>query len=142
MENINNKDRLQIIKNNKLIANIYVDDKNIFSFDTTPINNVTSKNHALHIDTVLWHAKLGHYDNKNIQNFVIEHLKLHNSKNCYQCKISKLKKKPFYNNFNKSEKPMELVHTDVVGKLEILLTISTTMSLFLMIFPENVGFFY
>jgi len=53
VENINNKDRLQIIKNNKFIANIYADDENLFSFDTIPINNVTSKNHVLHIDTVL-----------------------------------------------------------------------------------------
>ena len=43
MENINNKDRLQIIKNNKLIANIYSDDENLFSCDTIPINSVTSK---------------------------------------------------------------------------------------------------
>jgi len=89
MENINNKDRL-IIKNNKLIVNIYEDDKNLFSFDTIPIYNVTSKNHVFHIDTVLLHTRLGHYDNKNIQNFDIEHLKLHNSKNCHQCNISKL----------------------------------------------------
>ena len=45
MGNINNKDRLQIIKknNNKLITNIYADDENLFSFDTIPINNVTYK---------------------------------------------------------------------------------------------------
>jgi len=56
---------------------------------------------------------------KNIQNFVIEYLKLPNSKYYHQCKTSKLKKKKsFYNNFNKSEKPMELVHTDVVRKLK------------------------
>jgi len=79
---------------------------------------ITSKNHVFHIDTVLWHPRSGHYVNKNIQNFVIEHLKLYISKNCHQCKISKLKKKPFYNTLNKSEIPMELVHTDVIGKLE------------------------
>jgi len=80
MENINNKDKLQIIKNNKLKANIYTDDENLFSFDAIPINNVTLKNHVFHRNTVLWHARLGHYDNKNIQNFVIEHLKLYNLK--------------------------------------------------------------
>jgi len=63
-------------------------------------------------------SRLVHYDNKNVQNFVIEHLKLHNSKNCYQCKISKLKKKLFYNTINKADKPLELIHTDVVRKLE------------------------
>jgi len=32
MENIYNKDGLQIIKNNTLIANIYVDDENLFIY--------------------------------------------------------------------------------------------------------------
>ena len=59
-ENINNEDRLKIIKNNKLIANIYADGENLFSLDTIPINNVTSKNHVLHMDNVLWHLRLGH----------------------------------------------------------------------------------
>jgi hypothetical protein len=31
-----NKDRLQIYKNNKIIANIYTNDGNLFSFDAIP----------------------------------------------------------------------------------------------------------
>ena len=31
--------------------------------------------------------------------------------------VKEKKKKHFINNFNRSEKPMKLVHTDVVGKL-------------------------
>jgi len=27
----------------------------------------------LNIDIVLWHARLGHYNNKDIENFIIEH---------------------------------------------------------------------
>jgi len=36
--------------------------------------------------------------------------------NCRQCKITKLKRKPFYSSPNNASKPMELVHS--VGKLE------------------------
>jgi len=76
MEDINYKDKLKIIKNNKLIANINADNENLFSFDIIPIINTNSKYHVFHVITVLWHSRLGHYNNKNIQNFVIEHLKL------------------------------------------------------------------
>jgi len=34
-----------------------------------PINNITSKNHVLHIDTVLWQVRLGHDDNKKYSKF-------------------------------------------------------------------------
>jgi len=118
MEKINNKDRLQIFKNNKIIANIYADDENSFSFNTTPTNNINIINQISNIDTSLWHARLGHYNNKDIKNFVIEHAYNNNNKDCHQCKISKLKRKPFYNSPNNVEKPLELIHTDVVGKLE------------------------
>jgi len=42
MENINNMERPQIInKNNNIIANIYTNDKNLFTFNTiSNINNI------------------------------------------------------------------------------------------------------
>jgi len=43
----------------------------------------------LQINAILWHARIGHYSNKNNQNFIIEHLKNHNSKNCNQCNKKK-----------------------------------------------------
>ena len=95
MEKINNKDRLQIFKNNKIIANIYADDKNLFSFNTTPTNNINIINQISDIDTSLWHARLGHYNNKDIKNFVIDHAYNNNNKDCHQCKISKLKENLF-----------------------------------------------
>jgi len=61
---------------------------------------------------------LGHFYNNDIKDFVIEHTKHHNDKNCCQCKITKLKRKSFYSSPNNASKPMELVHSDVVGKLE------------------------
>ena len=32
--------------------------KNLFSSDTIPINNVTSKNHVFHIDIILWRTNI------------------------------------------------------------------------------------
>jgi len=119
MKCVNNKDRLQIYKNNELIANIFANDENLFVFDTIPSNNTISKNYVFIIDTNLWHARLGHFYNNDIKDFVIEHTKYHNDKNWRQCKITKLKRKPFYSSPNNASKPMELVHSDVVGKLEI-----------------------
>jgi len=118
MKCVNNKDRLQIYKNNKLIANIFVNDENLFAFDTITSNNTISKNYVFSINTNLWHARLGHFYNNDIKDFVIEHTKHHNDKNCRQCKITNLKRKPFYSSPNNALKPMELVHSDVVGKLE------------------------
>jgi len=59
MNRVNNKDRLQIYKNNKLIVNIFTNDENLFVFDTIPSNNTISKNYVFSIDTNLWHARFG-----------------------------------------------------------------------------------
>jgi len=120
MEQIDGTDRLQIYKNNKLIANIFENDEHLFTFKTFPCKITSNNNNHIHnINYDLWHARLGHFNNnKDIKLFVLEHTSNHNKKDCHQCKISKLKKKPFYSSFKKAEKPMELVHTDVVGKLE------------------------
>ncbi|KAG4106214.1 hypothetical protein H8356DRAFT_1323584 [Neocallimastix lanati (nom. inval.)] len=60
-----------------------------------------------------------HYYNNNTKDFIIiEHTKNRTDKNCRQCKITKLKRKPFNSSPNNAIKPMELVHSDVAGKLE------------------------
>ena len=71
MKRVNSKDRLQIYKNNKLIANIFVNDENLFAFDTITSNNTISKNYVFSINTNLWHARLGHFYNNDIKDFVI-----------------------------------------------------------------------
>ena len=45
-------------------------------------------------------------------------LNIHNKKECPKCKISKLRKKPYSASDYFTTEPLELVHTDVVGKLE------------------------
>ena len=52
MDNIKNRDRLIIIdKNNKIIANIYANDENLFMFNTTPnFNKINSDIKILNSD--------------------------------------------------------------------------------------------
>jgi len=70
MENINKKDRLQIIyKDNNIIINIYPNDENLFTFDiTSNINNINvdiqnnncdnySKFNIHDVDYSLWHSR-------------------------------------------------------------------------------------
>jgi len=58
MKRVNNKDRLQIYKNNNLIANIFANDENLFVLDTIPSNNTIYKNYVFSNDTNLWHARM------------------------------------------------------------------------------------
>ena len=132
MENINKKDRLQIInKDNNIIANIYANDENLFTFNTiSNINNINvdiqsnnydnySKFNIHNVDYSLWHSRLGHFNNyNNIKEFIIKHTSFHNKKECPKCKISKLRRKPFSASDSFTTEPLELVHTDVVCKLE------------------------
>jgi len=128
MENINKKDRLQIInKNNNIIANIYANDENLFTFNTiSNINNINvdiqynnydnySKFNIHNVD----YSRLGHFNNyNNIKEFIIKHTSFHNKKECPKCKISKLRRKLFSASDSFTTEPLELVHTDVVCKLE------------------------
>jgi len=115
-----NKDRLQLFKNNKPVAKIYADKENLFSLYTTPFKMYKSLNIDINnFDYDLWHAWLGHFNNnKDIENFVLNHTCIHNKKDSTQCKISKMRKKPFYAIENSTTQPLQLVHSDVVGKLK------------------------
>ena len=53
MEKINSKDHLQILKKNKIIANIYADDESLISFDTIPTNSINKSNQISNIDIML-----------------------------------------------------------------------------------------
>jgi len=44
MKGVNNKDHLQIFINNNPIANIIVNNENLFAFKTVSTNNIVSKN--------------------------------------------------------------------------------------------------
>jgi len=67
MKGVNNKDHLQIFINNNPIANIIVNNENLFAFKTVSTNNIVSKNFIYNIDTNLRHARLRHYYNDIIK---------------------------------------------------------------------------
>jgi len=115
-----NKDRLQLFKNNKQVAKIYADKENLFSLYTTPFKMYKSLNIDIsNFDYDLWHARLGHFNNnKDIKKFVLNHTCIRNKKDSTQCKISKMRRKPFYAIENSTTQPLQLVHSNVVGKLK------------------------
>ena len=64
-------------------------------------------------------SRLGHFNiYNNIKEFIIKHTSFHNKKECPERKISKLRRKPFSASDSFTTEPLQLVHTDVVGKLE------------------------
>jgi len=78
-DDIENKDRLQIYKNNKLISKIHANDDFLFTLNTQSINNynLVNNTNVINFDYDLWHARLGHFNNnKNIQDFVLKAYKL------------------------------------------------------------------
>jgi len=64
----NDKERLQIFKNNKLITIIYTNDENFFILNINLIKYIDYN--INNIDLKLWHTKSDHYYNQNLQNFL------------------------------------------------------------------------
>ena len=68
-DDIENKDCLQIYKNNKLISTIHANNDFLFTLNTQSINNynLINNTNVINFDYDLWHARLGHFNNnKNI----------------------------------------------------------------------------
>ena len=58
MEMYNNKERQQILKNNKLITTIYTNDENLFTLNTSSMKDIDYN--INNIDLKLWHARIGY----------------------------------------------------------------------------------
>jgi len=65
----------------------------------------------------IWHKRLYHFYNNNLIKFLNGHTI---NKTLYiGCKISKLKKEPFRKTLNaRSTRPLELIHSDIIGPLK------------------------
>jgi len=64
MKMCNIKKRPHIFKNSKLITTIYTNDENLFYF----IILMKDRDYSMsNIDLKLWHDRLGHYCNQNLQ---------------------------------------------------------------------------
>eukprot|EP00833_Pecoramyces_ruminatium_P016113 jgi/Orpsp1_1/1190145/evm.model.d7180000076896.1 len=128
MTNDKGTKKLFLIKDNEIIKVIHANDENLFTIYT---NDLKSKNKKFnykykvhnilvnYIEHDLWHFRLGHFNNPNLDKFVIEHTKDHNKEACITCKLSKLRRNKFEKSLNKSTRLFELVHTDVVGPLTL-----------------------
>jgi len=64
---------------------------------------------------MLWHRRLDHFYQDNINKY----LNIHNVKpvNCFDCKISKLNRKPHNKETPKAFRILEVIHSDLVGPL-------------------------
>ena len=63
MEIYNNKERLQILKNNKLITTIYSNEESLFTLNTSQMKDINYN--INNINLILQHARLDHYYNQH-----------------------------------------------------------------------------
>jgi len=105
---------LCIEKENSIkICNIYVNNKqgNYKTIYSLQSNNLDQ--YSLSI----WHKRLCHFYNNNLIKYLNGHTI--NKTLCIGCKISKLKKEPFRKTLNaRSPRPLELIHSDIIGPLK------------------------
>ncbi len=116
-----NKSQLTLSTNNKIILKTYLNKHNNFSIKTKndPIisnKNIFNLNNKENYQQ-LWHNRLGHYYNENLNNY----LKNHNiNKNeCIECQISKLNRKQHNGNTPKASSINEIIYSDIIGPVNI-----------------------
>src|SRR3954470_10071116 len=86
----------------------------------------TALNANAPLDLETWHKRLGHVNQKTIQNMVdkvtglhIHSANSHNCENCEICVATKMHKTPFKPSTRRTTRPLELVHTDVAGPMRV-----------------------
>jgi len=105
---------LCIEKENSIkICNIYVNSKQGNYKTTYSLQSNNLDQYSLSI----WHKRLCHFYNNNLIKYLNGHTI--NKTLCIGCKISKLKKEPFRKTLNaRSPRPLELIHSDIIGPLK------------------------
>ena len=71
-------------------------------------------------DALIWHKRLGHPSAqrmKELQRNIPEVRALPREVRCNTCEVSKLQQLPFKRSTSQTKEPLELIHTDVVGKM-------------------------
>lgn len=64
-------------------------------------------------DSTLWHRRFGHFDGGNLTN-----VRKFYEESCPACIMGRMKSRPFCNCSTRSKRPLELIHTDIVGIIE------------------------
>ncbi len=113
---INDEPHLIITDNDNNIINSYrsIDGRNTFRIKIINKNNNCIMNTE---DDNLWHRRLGHFYHKDLSKFVKEHTTSHinNNNNCITCGISKMKSLPHNRVTPKATKPLDVIHSDIIG---------------------------
>ena len=117
VNNYYNKPQLTLTHNNKIILKTYVNKHNNFNIKTKNIIIDTNKKlfnlNSQENYKKIWHNRLGHYYNENLDKY----LKYHNiNKNeCVECQISKLNRNPHNGNTPKASNINEIIYSDIMG---------------------------
>lgn len=113
-----------------------ITDRRITNLDDLPtvdlldIESPFSKNYSDFVKTnkaMLWHVRMGHAslnylkqlqvlwkDNKDLQNVVFDK----SIQDCEVCSVTKLQKLPFKGERNRATRPLQIIHSDVMGKIK------------------------
>jgi len=78
-------------------------------------NYIFNINKLNHDNKLIWHRRLGHYYIENIDDYlnlrnIIEPL-------CIDCRISKMKRKPYNKEMPKASDILEVIHYDIIGPI-------------------------
>eukprot|EP00833_Pecoramyces_ruminatium_P014940 jgi/Orpsp1_1/1188972/evm.model.d7180000068605.1 len=127
IEEINNEVIMNLLDNNyKIIASFQANKKNEINITGLPLNsnnngNILNNNNIMALQNfrnakeLIWHRRLGHFYNKDLNKY----LKLHNVDDncCDDCKIVKMKRSPHNKETPKANDIIEVIHSDIIGPI-------------------------
>jgi len=119
LKNYLNKPELNLSYNNNIIFKTYINKHKNFTIKTKNKYNLLNQNLYNINDeksNKIWHNRLGHYYNENMENYLKEH-KINNNE-CIECKISKLNRKPHNGITPKATKINEIIYSDIMGPIQ------------------------
>eukprot|EP00833_Pecoramyces_ruminatium_P018465 jgi/Orpsp1_1/1192497/evm.model.d7180000093790.1 len=122
----NNTTYLTLLNSDNKIINTFP--SNSFNIIKIPIINLTPTELDLNYTTLndssklLWHKRLGYFYLPNIDKYINMNNITNNNNHCTECKIPNLKHKPHNKPTPKASKILEIIHSDIVGPLEIPFT--------------------
>ena len=112
-----NKPQLTLTYKNDIILKTYAKKHNNFIIKT---KNILENKKIFNLEKTqdfknLWHNRLGHYYNENIEKYLNDHQIT--KEECIDCKIAKLPRKPHNGITPKSTKINEIIHSDIMGPI-------------------------
>jgi len=127
IEEINNNVILKMLdKNYKTIASFQANKRN--EINITDVQNKkyeisNNRNYIMAMQNfnnyqeLLWHRRIGHYYNEDMQKYLQEHGINNNNNCCDECKITKMKRKSLNRITPKASHILEVIHSDIIGPI-------------------------